>query len=164
MRSTALALMAPKKSSSSGCEPAVIPTCGMVVTWYGKREHKLRSLNLDVPLVVVENFLRAVKSPVARESPLPAIRKRRRTRRKGKGCMKRREESRHCAPVSVQEQDEGTVEFVDSVGASGSEGDGASGALGLGRSVEISDGEVLAPSAGVGSACDSAAIIVPARI
>jgi len=133
----------------------------MRVTWYGKRERKLRELKVDVPLNVLEGFLRAIQSPVALESPLPAIRRRRRTRRKGKNCMKRRRESRGCAPVSVQEQDEGIVEFVDSVGASGSEGDGASfGALGLGRSVEIYDGEVLAPSAGVGSACDSSAVIV----
>ena len=132
----------------------------MRITWYGKRERKLRSLNVDVPPAVLQGFLRAIQSPVALESPLPAIRRRRRTRRKGKDCIKRRKESRGCAPVSVQEQDEGTVEFVDSVGASGSEGDGASGALGLGRSVEISDGEVLAPTAGVRNACDSAAVNV----
>jgi hypothetical protein len=62
----------------------------MRITWYGKRERKLRSLNVDVPPAVLEGFLRAIQSPVAMESPLPAIRRRRRTRRKGKDCTKRR--------------------------------------------------------------------------
>ena len=49
----------------------------------------------------------------------------------------------------MQEQDEGTVQFVDSMGASsGSQGDCASVALGHGSSVEASDGDVLTSTVG----------------
>ena len=140
--------MAPKKSSSSGCEPAVMPNCEMVVTWYGKRKRKLRSLTVEVPLPVLERFLRGAKSPGAMQSPPPAIRRRRRTGRKGKGCGERRKWARDCGTICVQEHDEGTVEFVDSMGASGSQGDCASVALGLGSSVEASDGDVLTSAVG----------------
>ena len=56
----------------------------MVVSWYGKRKRKLRSLTVEVPFRVLERFLRGVKSPS------PAIRQRRRNRRKGKDCKERR--------------------------------------------------------------------------
>ena len=102
--------MAPKKSSSSGCEPAVMPNCEMVVSWYGKRKRKLRSLTLEVPFRVLERFLRGIKSPS------PAIRQRHRTGRKGKGCKERRELSRDRVADSVREQDAGVVDVVELTG------------------------------------------------
>jgi hypothetical protein len=102
--------MAPKKSSSSGCEPAVRPKCEMVVSWYGKRKRKLRSLTVVVPFPVLERFLRGVKSPS------PATRQRHRNGRKGKGCKERRELSRDRGSDSVRVQDAGAVDVAELAG------------------------------------------------
>jgi hypothetical protein len=71
----------------------------MVVSWYGKRKRKLRSLTVEVPFPMLERFLRGIKSPS------PAIRQRRRNDRKGKDCKERRKLSRDRVADSVREQE-----------------------------------------------------------
>ncbi len=108
----------------------------MVVYWGDVRDRRLCLRPVDVPADKFLGFLRSL------ESQLPATRRRRHPGRKGKGCAERRKLARARASNSVdsvQVPDAGTVEFVDSVGASGSMGDCVSGALDLGRLVDASD-------------------------
>jgi hypothetical protein len=102
--------MAPLRSSSSGCEPAVVPKIEMWVSWGRERERELCVRTLDVPVELFMGFLCSIKPPP------PATRRRRRTGRKGKDCKKRRMLSRNRVADSVREQDAGVVDVIESTG------------------------------------------------
>jgi hypothetical protein len=102
--------MAPLRSSSSGCKPAVMPRIEMLISWGGERERELCVRTLDVPAELFMGFLCSIKSPP------PATRRRRRTDRKGKRCKEMRKWSRDRVSDSVRAQEAGVVDVAELTG------------------------------------------------
>ena len=109
--SVALALMASLKSSSRGCEPALMPKIDMFVSWGRWRERKLRLRTLYLSPEQFCGFLRTV------ELPQPATRRR---RRKGKACVERR----RCRRAQDSGHDGSQVDSVGAQDGVGSDSQG----------------------------------------
>ena len=118
--------MAPPRSSSSGCEPAVVPKIEMWVSWGREHERELCVRTLDVPVELFMGFLCSIPTSSAK-SPPPATRRRRRTDRKGKGCKARRKISRDRVANSVRVQDAGVVVLEELTGCESGAEVGVSG-------------------------------------
>ena len=125
------------KSSSRGCEPALMPKIDIDVSWGRWRERKLRLRTLYLSPEQFCGFLRAI------ELPQPATCRR---RRKGKGCKARRKLNRDRAANSVRVQDAGVVNVEELTGCGsgadvGGSGDSILGDRGSQSEITCPDGE-----------------------